>query len=509
MKNKNQLTLNDLKNIAASGVDPAALQKQLALYRKGASYLKLDRPCTAGDGIMSVNPGQRKKLISFFDAEAGKYKLLKFIPASGAASRMFADWYKAREIGSFGATLLDKKFLRDLEKLPFYDLIKKDSRGQRLLTEKKIKGLLEFILEKGGLNFGALPKALIPFHQYLHGEIRTAAQEHLDEAAQYLCGKNNVCYLHFTVSSEYKKDIAKYLKAAAGKYGKLCHLKFKISYSVQSPSTDTIAVEENNLPLRDNKGNLIFRPGGHGALLANFHSLDADFIFVKNIDNIAPWQIREKNLPHKKLLGGIAFKIREEILTILNKIEKEELTDTDIENVMKYCSGTINIVFPKGMAKLSRKKKAAVIFSALNRPLRVCGMVRNVGEPGGGPFWVAEKNGTQTLQIVESGHIDKSKEEQVAIWSQAGYFNPVDMVCCIKDYRGKKFNLEKYVNQNAYLITGKSEKGRKLKALELPGLWNGGMAYWNTVFVELPLIVFNPVKAVYDLLRPEHLMTAK
>ena len=221
MKNKNQLTLNDLKNIAALGIDSAALQKQLAVYRKGASYLKLDRPCTAGDGIMSLKPSERKKMTSFFDAEAGKYKLLKFVPASGAASRMFADWYKARETGGFGLTGLDKKFLRDLVKLPFYDLIKKDSRGKSLLAEKKIKGLLEFILEKDGLNFGALPKALIPFHRYSQGETRAAAEEHLDEAAQYLCGNNSVCHLHFTVSSEHKKDVAKYVKAAADEYGKL------------------------------------------------------------------------------------------------------------------------------------------------------------------------------------------------------------------------------------------------------------------------------------------------
>ncbi len=504
MEKKNLFTLKDFKNIRTLGFDAGDLQKQLAIYRQGASYLKLDRPCTVGDGIISIRSGQRKRLIEFYEKTAGKYKLIKFIPASGAASRMFANWFPVMEKGSFGSAVFDRKFFRDLAKLPFSPLIKKDRKGQKLLAKKKIKGLLEFILEKGGLNFGALPKALIPFHRYFSGETRTALEEHLDEAAQYLSDRKNICHLHFTVSSEYKKDVAKYVKAVADKYEKLCGVKFRISYSVQSPATDTIAVAENNLPLRDEAGRLIFRPGGHGALLANLNRLNADFIFVKNIDNIAPRPLRGKNLPYKKLLGGIAFKIREDILTILCKMEKEELSAAAIENITKYCSETINIVFPKGMAKLAKKKKISMIFSALNRPLRVCGVVKNVGEPGGGPFWVAENNGTQTLQIVERGHIDKSKPKQLAIWSQAKYFNPVDMVCCIKDYRGEKFNLDKYVNKDAYLISPKNEKRIKLKALELPGLWNGGMAYWNTVFVELPLIVFNPVKTVYDLLRPEH-----
>jgi hypothetical protein len=508
MEKKKLFTLNDFKNIRTLGAAAGDLQKQLAIYRQGASYFKLDRPCIVGDGIISFTYKQRRRLIEFYEKTAGKYKLIKFVPASGAASRMFADWFEAWEKGSFCSAVRDRKFLRDLAKLPFFPLIKKDKKGQKLFAEKKIKGLLEFILTESGLNFGALPKALIPFHCYLSGETRTALEEHLDEAAQYLRNRKNNCHLHFTTSTEYQKDVVKYLKAASGKYEKLCGVKFKISYSIQFPATDTIAVAENNLPLRDNAGRLILRPGGHGALLANLNSLDADFIFVKNIDNIAPRPLREKNLPYKKLLGGIAFNIREDILTIISKIKQEELSTAAIKNIIKYCSETINIDFPPGMAKLPKKKKISAIFSALNRPLRVCGMVKNVGEPGGGPFWVVEKNSTQTLQIVERGHIDKSRPEQLAIWSRAKYFNPVDMVCCIKDYRGEKFNLDNFVNRNAYLITEKSEKGRKLKALELPGLWNGGMAYWNTVFVELPLLVFNPVKTVYDLLRPEHLKSS-
>ncbi len=498
--------LNDLENIKVSDFDPDDLHKQLAIYRRGASYLKLYRPCTVNDGIMSLTAGQRKKIIDFYEKESSKYKLIKFVPASGAASRMFAEWFPVMEKGSFGSAHLDNKFFRDLAKFPFFSLINNDNNGQKLHAEKNIKGLLEFILSGKGHNFGALPKALIPFHRYLTGEVRTALEEHLDEAAQYLQNRKNICLLHLTISAEHKKTVVKFMKSAVGKYEQRWGAKFQISYSVQSSDTNTIAVAENNIPLRNAAGRLIFRPGGHGALLANLGSLDADFIFVKNIDNIAPRPVREKNLPYKKLLGGIAFKIREDIFTFLSRIEKEKLGVDDIENIVKYCSKTLNIVFMPGFAKLSNNKKISVLKSSLNRPLRVCGMVKNVGEPGGGPFWVAEKNCTQTLQIVERGHIDGSKPEQLAIWSQAKYFNPVDMVCCIKDYRGEKFNLNNYVNKNAYLITKKNEKGIALKALELPGLWNGGMAYWNTMFVELPLIVFNPVKTVYDLLRPEHLV---
>jgi hypothetical protein len=266
-----------------------------------------------------------------------------------------------------------------------------------------------------------------------------------------------------------------------------------------------LAVDENNLPLRNAAGHLIFRPGGHGSLLKNLQQLDADFIFIKNIDNIAPEKLLKKILPYKKMLGGLALQIQQEIFAILNQLDNDQIDSRQLEAIKKYCS-RINIVFPPGMSRQSLKVQKQMIFSSLNRPLRVCAMVRNEGEPGGAPFWVEERDGGQTLQIVESGHVDKNNPKQVKVWSSAQYFNPVDMVCCMRNYRGEKFNLDSYVNPDAFLITRKNEKGRSLKALESPGLWNGGMAYWNTVFVELPIIVFNPVKTVNDLLRAEHLI---
>jgi hypothetical protein len=264
-----------------------------------------------------------------------------------------------------------------------------------------------------------------------------------------------------------------------------------------------LAVDENNLPLRDSAGVLILRPGGHGSLLNNLQNLDADFIFIKNIDNVAPEKRLLKILPYKKMLGGLALKIQREIFSLLRQMENDKIDSAQMEKIKNYCLG-INIALPRSMERQSQKMQKKTLFSLLNRPLRVCAIVRNEGEPGGAPFWVEERDGKQTLQIVESGHVDKSSPRQTAVWSAAKYFNPVDMVCCTKDYRGEKFNLDSYVNHDAYLISRKNEKGLSLKALESPGLWNGGMAYWNTIFVELPIIVFNPVKTVYDLLRPEH-----
>lgn len=501
------LSAKDIRQIKASGISPAGVKKQLASYRQGPHYLQLNRPCAIDDGIVSLAPKQRKKLIDLYEANAGRYKLIKFVPASGAASRMFTDWFSASEKGSLGSEELDRKFFRDLKKFPFFPIISANKNGAELLGKKDIKGLLKFILGKDGLNYGNLPKALIPFHLYPEGRLCTALEEHLLESAGYLTLANGVSHLHFTLPAEHRQDITKYLEKIARLHEKSYWKKYSITSSVQSVSTNTIAVDENNLPLRNAAGELVFRPGGHGALIANLNNLDADFIFVRNIDNITPELLSKNNTPFRKMLGGMAFKVQQENFAILRQLEDEEPDASALNKIIAYCSQTLSIVFPPGFASLTKKKKVQKLFSLFNRPLRICGVVKNDGEPGGGPFWVEEEDRTQTLQIVESGHVDKSNPAQPAIWAQAGYFNPVDMVCCIRDYRGGKFILDDYIDKKACLITTKNEKGAKFKALEMPGLWNGSMADWNTIFVELPLIVFNPVKTVYDLLRPEHRTT--
>ena len=498
----------DIRQFKSLGISPASVEKQLAIYRQGSRYLKLNRPCAVKDGIVSITPAQKKKLIDLYESESGRYKLIKFVPASGAASRMFADWFSTAEKGTFGSKELDRKFFRDLKRLPFFSLIVENKTGKELLNKKDIKGFLGFILGEGGLNYGNLPKALIPFHRYPEGNLRTALEEHLLEAAGYVAGTNGACRLHFTISTEHKQAISKYLRKLIAKHEDIFRGKYNVTLSHQSVSTNTIAADENNLPLRNAKGELVFRPGGHGALLDNLNNLDADYIFIKNIDNIVPELLSEENISFKKMLGGLAIKISQENFAYLRSLETGDVNFPGIDNIVKHCSQTLSIVFPQGFARQTKKKKIQTLFSLLNRPLRICGMVKNDGEPGGGPFWVAENDGRKTLQIVEGGHVDKKNPEQSTIWSQAKYFNPVDMVCCIKNYRGEKFILDNYVDKKAYLITTKNEKGIKFKALEMPGLWNGGMACWNTVFVELPLRVFNPVKTVYDLIRPEHLTTS-
>jgi hypothetical protein len=499
----------DLRQLRKLGLTTQDVEKQMATYRRGSNYLKLNRPCMINDGIISINKTAMDELIKLYDREARKLKLLKFVPASGAASRMFADWFSVLEKSGFDSPAANRTFISALKKYPFYSLIKKNKRASQSIEQKNIKGILDYILSANGLNFGWLPKALIPFHQYAQGEARTALEEHMFEGVQYVSGSGDVCHLHFTVSPEHKKDITKKIKTMKSEYKKLFGIKYKITLSIQSPSTNIMAVDENNLPMRDAAGKLIFRPGGHGSLLANLQNLDADLIFIKNIDNIVPERLLRKILPYKKMLGGLALQTSQEIFAILRQIENNDLNSAQIEEIKDYCLRTLNFVFPDNIKQQSLKMQKKIIFSSLNKPLRVCAIVRNEGEPGGAPFWVEECDGRQTLQIVESGHIDKNDPNQMSVWSSAQYFNPVDLVCCTKNYRGEKFKLDEYVNQDAYLITTKNEKGRSLKALESPGLWNGGMAYWNTVFVELPIIVFNPVKTINDLLRPEHLIGKK
>lgn len=497
----------DIRQIKALGIKPVDVEKQLAIYRRGSQYLKLHRPCAVSDGIVSCTTSQRKNLVDLYEREAGSYKILKFVPASGAASRMFADWFTALAESGFGSKESDRKFFRDLKKLPFFPLVAGNKTGAEFLKKKDITGLLKFILADTGLNFGNLPKALIPFHRYAEDELRTALEEHFVEAAGYVTSGEGVSRLHFTISVEHERYIAACVKDIIDKYRTDISITYSVTLSFQSASTNTIAVDEKNQPWRNAQGELIFRPGGHGALLANLNSLDADLIFVKNIDNIVPSSRFDKHLPFRKMLGGMALKMQKETFEFLKKLEEGQTDNSQIEKIAAFCSQKLNIVFPQSFAGQTKKEKIQILISLLNRPLRVCGVVKNDGEPGGGPFWVEEKNGTRSLQIVESSHVDKDDPQQAAIWKQAGYFNPVDMVCCINNYRQENFILDNYVDKNAYLISMKNEKGIKFKVLELPGLWNGSMARWNTIFMEMPLQVFNPVKTVYDLLRPVHRKT--
>ncbi len=500
----NLFNAQDLRRIRSLGLRPSDVKKQLEAYRRGFSPLTLVRPCVPGDGIRSLSPAERRRLIRLYDAEASGHKMVKFVPASGAASRMFAGWYAAADRGTFGNDGLDRSFFRDLDRMPFVSLLKQNDGTRRMLRKKDVRAVLQSILLPDGLNFGGLPKALISFHAYRGGEVRTALEEHLREAADLIADRRGVCRLHFTVSAEHVQPVKSFLRLMVPRLEESCGVRFHVDLSLQSPSTSIVAADGQSRPFRDEDGGLVFRPGGHGALLQNLQAIDADLIFVKNIDNISPESLQKKILPCKKALGGLMIETRRQVYSCLRQLEQKSLSLPDLQAISEFCRDALSADFPKEFHKLAAREKKQWLFRRLNRPLRVCGMVKNEGEPGGGPFWVLEKDQSRTLQIVESAHVDFSLPQQAGIWSSASYFNPVDMVCCTKNYRGGKFILEDFVNRDAYLISPKTRKGRELLAQELPGLWNGGMALWNTVFVELPLAVFNPVKTVYDLLRPQH-----
>jgi hypothetical protein len=354
------------------------------------------------------------------------------------------------------------------------------------------------------LNYGNLPKALLKFHAYSDGS-RSAVEEHLVEAALYTKDAGGMCRLHFTLSGEHHDEVADYLSVIKRHYEKYYDVTFDIVLSTQQSSTNTIAVDLDNRPFRDQKGELVFRPGGHGALLDNLNGTGGDIIYLKNIDNIVPDRLKPVTIFYKKVLGGYLIYLQNEIFRCLRYLEKAELDEKTLQELKLFCEKRLNLVIPQWFEYLPLAEKCSLVFKILNRPIRVCGMVRNQGEPGGGPFWVNEKDGTQSLQIIEESQIDSESAEQRAIWSRGTHFNPVDLVCGVCNYRSYKFDLHDFVNRDAYFISQKSEKGRDLKALELPGLWNGSMAFWITIFVEVPIETFNPVKTIHDLIRPQHL----
>lgn len=509
MKKTPLLKRSDFKQIKSLGLKTNSIQRQLAYYKKKPYYLSLAAPCTINNGIRKISPWQRKNFIEYYEKEAGKYRVIKFVPSSGAASRMFASWFFAAQAGGFGSDYANRQFFKNLKKLPFFPLLEKNRILHKWLKEKNISLLLRDILYSHGLNLAELPKALIPFHLYANKEMRTALEEHIYEAAGYIADAKNVCRLHITVSPEHRLAVARKLRQVKRKYENICRVKYKFNLSVQSPSTSIIAVDEKNNPLRDNRGGLVFRPGGHGALLENLNVLDADLIFVKNIDNVAPDNKTKNIIPYRKMLGGVAIDLMRKIHKTLNELSARDIDAEKLKQMADFYRQEANVCLPENFNSLKPVQKKKILFNALNRPLRVCAMVKNTGEPGGGPFWIKEKDGTKSPQIVELAHVNKNSSAQMKIWSRATHFNPVDMVCCIKDYRGRKYDLKEYVDKSAYLATTKTEKGRKINALEMPGLWNGGMARWITIFVEIPLMVFNPVKTVDDLLRPQHLASRK
>jgi len=443
------------------------IEAQLKIFQSGIPMLELAEATKKGTGIRVFSDPDVDRFVKIYDHS--KISVEKFVPASGAATRMFKDLLEAKN--NRKANAQSKIFFRNLDKFSF------DLSGS---NEEEIFSELF-----GQKRMDQLPKGQLPFHSY-DGFSRTAAEEHLAEGLGY-AEKQGTVKLHFTVSPEHLDRFKKHLEVASKKFS----IEFKITYSTQSPETDTIAVDLNNEPVKDEHGKLLFRPAGHGALLGNLNHLDSDLIFIKNIDNVVPDRLKEDTIKYKKVLAGVLLGYQQGAFDLLKKNEAgQDVLD----------EGRVLLM---GLG-LNADLSDAEVIEKLNRPIRVCGMVRNQGEPGGGPFWVRDKKGNESLQIVESAQIDHSNADQETIFKQSTHFNPVDLVCGVKNYKGEKFDLMKYRDPNTGFISHKSYNGQAIKALELPGLWNGSMADWNTIFVEVPLITFNPVKTVNDLVKPEH-----
>ena len=503
------LTEKDIKQIENNGLSLQEVYRQLETFRQGIPYANIVTTASVGNGIKQISKEQQQQLESTFERKKDKLDVVKFVPASGAATRMFQflhefldnydpenmlfrDFAKKNDsqelLTFFGATSefafvnLVRKKIR--EQYPDY---KKSSKGQRHYYFTKA------MLDKKGLRFGDMPKGLIPFHKYKK-YATTAFEEQLHEAAFYAAVNDDV-YLHFTFSEKHLPIFKKEFDTIKNRVSRNTKKTFHISYSFQKKETDTIAVTTDNKPFRDANDNLVFRPSGHGALLKNLNEVNADIVFIKNIDNVAAQEYTKEIASQKKVLAGKLLQLQAKMFGFLKALEG----DVSLEKVKEIQSFIWNDLEVK---ELPGGIEAIKVF--LNRPLRVCGVVKNTGAPGGGPFWVKGFMGNVSLQIVERSQIDLDDPHQASVINEATHFNPVDLVCGLRDYHGNKFDLTQYANPNSGFISNKSEGGKPIKALELPGLWNGAMAKWNTVFVEVPLITFNPVKTVNDLLKKEH-----
>jgi uncharacterized protein DUF4301 len=534
--------------LRAHGIGEERALAGLRIFREGQKHTRLERPCTLNDGIVRLSPAEMENLSAGYAEAAGNGRVMEFVPASGAATRMFKGLVAVlnrADTPTFAALMKESShggdaketvdWFNGLRAFPFYEALRETvAQGGRdpdaLYAAKEYRPFLQALVgtksasqnetpdpRSGthGLRFAERPKALIPFHRYPQGP-RTALEEHLDEAVGLVRDAHGLCRLHFTVSPEHEQAIHATLDAARRKY-EGAGIHFQIGLSQQKPSTDTLAADQDNAPLRNPDGSLNFRPGGHGALLENLHRTGGDIVFIKNIDNVVPDRLRPVTLAYRQALGGCLVRMQERVFAYLERLrDPEGAAGKDVagyaalvEEAAHFAEQRLGSAPPEALRPpatdaQSLAAKAAYVIKALDRPLRVCAMVKNQGEPGGGPFWVRSKDGGLRPQIVESAQVDPGSSQQRKIMEASTHFNPVDLVCGLRNGKGEQYKLQDFVDTEAYFITAKSKDGKTVKALELPGLWNGSMAYWNTIFVEVPVETFNPVKTVNDLLRPNH-----
>ncbi|HZW62298.1 MAG TPA: DUF4301 family protein [Flavobacteriaceae bacterium] len=510
-----QQDINQIKN---KGLTVTKVNAQIEYFKKGIAYTNLVTAATINQGIVKLNEKEEEDFASYFKQHKDQLSVVKFIPASGAATRMFKFLFQFLEeynpkTESINAYINRNKakelslFFVGLEKFPFYHQVLHAARqsyhNYDALSDDEQKFLfVKTMLDEDKLNLSYYPKGLLPFHKYKDHNA-SAFEEHLFEAALY-AASGKTCALHFTISEKHKDKFDNEFNRIIEVVTRKTNTRFNISFSYQKEATDTLAVNTKNEPFREENGALLFRPSGHGALLDNLNEIDADLIFIKNIDNVVVFKYEEQVAFYKNMLAGILLKLQEQAFAFARQLEFETVTATDIETISAFLNTKLNVVISPDFDKFSRKHQRDYLIEKINRPIRVCGMVKNEGEPGGGPFWVKDQNDTISLQIVESAQINKSLKHQKEILKNATHFNPVDIVCGVKNFKGEKFNLQEFVDHDTAFITMKTKVGKEIKALELPGLWNGSMAFWNTVFVEVPLITFNPVKTVNDLLKDPH-----
>ena len=503
------LSERDLMQIADKGISEKQIENQLNEFKTGFPFLRLEAAASVERGIVATTAESRDKYEKCWEQfKAAGNKVVKFVPASGAASRMFKDMFAFVDAEYDKPTTdFEKKYFDNIEKFAFYDelneaCLKNEGKDiPTLLADGNFKAVASQMLRPEGLNYGQLPKGLLRFHKYAEGP-RTPMEEHLVEAALY-AASNGEAHIHFTVSHEHMPLFRQKVADKADFYAKKYGVKYDISFSEQKPSTDTVAANPDNTPFRNADGSLLFRPGGHGALIENLNEIDADVIFIKNIDNVVPDRLKDETITYKQVIAGVLVSLQQKAFEYLRLLEAGTYNHDKLEEIIRFVQQDL-CCRKADIKELEDADLVIYLREKLNRPMRVCGVVKNVGEPGGGPFLTYNQDGTVSLQILESSQIDKNNAEYMEMFTKGTHFNPVDLVCAVKDYKGQPFNLPDFVDRTTGFISSKSKNGKELKALELPGLWNGAMSNWNTVFVEVPLGTFNPVKTVNDLLREQH-----
>ncbi len=503
------LSQQDLKQIAQKGITEEQINMQLEEFKTGFPFLKIESAAGIGQGIIRLDEEDRNNYVDLWNAYKKEgHKIVKFVPASGAASRMFKDMFAFLDADyDVPTTNFEKHFFDNIEKFAFYDelnakCVEKNGKDiKALISENNYKAVVANMLKAEGLNYGQLPKGMLLFHQYEEGP-RTPMEEHLVEGALY-AASNGEANVHFTVSHEHIEFFEQKVKDKVDSFAKKYDINYNISFSEQKPSTDTVAANPDNTLFRNEDGSMLFRPGGHGALIQNLNDIDADVIFIKNIDNVVPDRIKADTVEYKQVIAGVLIDLQKKAFDYLKVLDSGVYNHHKLEEIIHFVQQDL-CCRKADIKELEDAELVIYLRNKLNRPMRVCGVVKNVGEPGGGPFLTYNQDGTVSLQILESSQIDKSNEEYMKMFTEGTHFNPVDLVCAVKDYKGVAFDLPKYVDKTTGFISSKSKNGKELKALELPGLWNGAMSDWNTVFVEVPLSTFNPVKTVNDLLREQH-----